>query len=232
MSDASDLVAACRSLGASRTALVIRHAARIHDPGRLDQEPYLPLSDAGRRAAWTLGTQLPTDVDLHLRCSPWPRCRETALHIRGGSHEVSGSAGSPVDDAGLQPFFILNQRAVFEICSVDGGGKRFFRSWLKGEAPQGLMLSPESAIRRQLGCVVSGLSAGGNAGVHLFVTHDCNVHLLRHFCLKALGGDVEYLDGVAFLILSGRVHVLSHLVEQPVEITRDLLDVVEMASSS
>ena len=155
----------------------MRHAARgALPPGRPGTE--VPLNDAGRAAAWALGTQLGPRV-RSLRSSPVGRCVETATLIGQGARL---DLPCPLDVMLGEPgAFITHGRLAWE---------SFRRLPLPAVIEALMRPSPVPPGFRPPGQAVPMLvqhllhQTRGQPGLHIAVTHDYMVTLLA---LQLLG---------------------------------------------
>lgn len=199
--------------GIKKMSVFVRHGDRYYDPANLRNEPFLPLTEHGKKQSYEFGLQLPSEPYYHFFSSPVIRCVETAYQIEKGCIKCGAQTQVNSILPNLGPFFIKDRSAVFSHCMAEGP-EVFFQLWLKGQISEEVMLPPKLAIREQLTQVMVGLVEQGQLHLNVYVTHDVNLYLIRELCL---GQDIEEvgridpLEGLVFFEQNGTVHISNHL---------------------
>jgi broad specificity phosphatase PhoE len=189
-------------------AVLLRHSAR----GRLSDtrsSPLVPLSDEGRAAARAFGRGLPTGRRVVLRHSWVERCRETADLIAEGYREAGGRAEVAGADGPLGASYVRDLDALASLADTLGRG--FVRPWLDGTADPAVIAPPAEAAAGMTDRIVRLLADSAPGDLHLLVTHDWNVLVVREVCLGVRHEDAgwaDYLDGVVFRPDGGGVEAI------------------------
>jgi broad specificity phosphatase PhoE len=178
---------------------VLRHSAR-DDITDVRDAPFVPLNAYGLEAARALGAALPKGRRLILRHSPIPRCQQTAEEILAGygSGELQGA------DEGLGIPYVLD---LDRLAGLAGhmGQREFAGKWFADELDPGVVQPAEEAARALATLASDRLRAAQPGELHLLVSHDWNVLLLRERLMGIAHGDVgwlDFLDGVVFAQLA------------------------------
>ena len=170
-------------------ALLLRHAAREALPeGEAGNS--VPITDSGRQSAGDLGAAL----GGRLRClhsSPVLRCVQTAEALAAGS----GAAVTVVTDRllGDPGVFVVDGARAWSNWEALGHEGVMMRLIAGGEALPG-MARPAEAARRLVQHLLE--VAGGQVGVHVFVTHDS---VLAATAAHLLGEPLAPVDWPLFL---------------------------------
>lgn len=199
--------------GIRKMSILVRHGDRHYDPANLQNEPFLPLTEHGKQRSYEFGFQLPSEPSYHFFSSHVIRCVETAYQIEKGCIKRGDRTQVNIIVPNLAPFFVKDHSAVFTSCAVDGP-EAFFKSWLRGQISEEIMLPPKLAIREQLEPIMSGLVEQDYLCLNMYVTHDVNLYLIRELCLGQKIEDVgriEPLEGLVFFEKDRVVQVSNHL---------------------
>lgn len=191
-------------------ALLVRHAERgpvesldTHELVRLTERGHLQAQEAGRQIA-----SLSTHVVLHH--SPVERCGETARGIATGAQAAGGAAvvRGTVDTLG-NPFIKDRARAW---ALVRQRGPRFIREWFDGKLPAEVFEPRAQAARAQLLAVDGALRATDVDTVHVLVTHDWNLAIVREEWLGITPERAwpDFLDGVVVSVDGDDLVVEAH----------------------
>lgn len=190
------LLQALERVPESRGAVaVLRHSAR-DDITDVREAPFVPLNTKGIEAARAFGEALPRGRRLALRHSPIPRCQQTAEHILEGygSGELEGA------DEGLGIPYVLDLSRLIALAGRMGQ-RDFAARWFSDDLEQGVV-QPSAEAARALATLATARLAEAQAGdLHLLVSHDWNVLLLRERLMGLAHQDVgwlEFLDGIVF----------------------------------
>ena len=217
-----DLISRARNNGADHVAVVMRHSARTYLPGIRDFEN--KLTDEGRELAVAFGKALPNDVHVRAYSSPVDRCVETAEKIVAGHEQSGGEAKRRRDIEILGNSHILDF-ARFAKVVQEFGLEKVYPKWFAGELAPDLLLPSQTLAQLIAHVVLEKLDRPvGGPQVDVLVSHDMNLYPMRHHLLDQTiddCGPVNYLDGLVFYVLDGRVHVQSHHGE-PVPLTLQL----------
>lgn len=190
------LLQALMRVPASRGAVaVMRHSAR-DDITDIRDAPFVPLNEAGMEAARAFGAALPKGRRLVLRHSPIPRCEQTATQILLGY----GGGASEGPDEGLGIPYVLDLSGLVALAG-QMGQREFATRWFKDDLAPGVV-QPSAVAARALATLATERLERADAGdIHLLVSHDWNVLLLRErlmgIALQEVGW-LAFLDGVVF----------------------------------
>ena len=182
--------------------MFVRHAERepvldlrTHERARLTPQGHADAKESGALLA-----KLSSYVRVHH--SPVERCGETARGLVEGAAAAGARAEVIRELQALGSPFIVNPERVSELIGPgEAKGrinfKQFMRDWFDGRHPPEILMARGPAAVTQLGCVVEHLGTAQEDGVHVFVSHDWNIMLVRE---EVLGIKLEdkwphYLDG-------------------------------------
>lgn len=194
MNIATDIVALPAWRDRSGLVVFIRHGERESVPSHEFPRHDAPLTANGRREAEAMGA-LFADRLGEVRCSPVPRCVDTAAAVLAGAKGTR----TPVHDRLLGnpgAFVVDGDRAMSEL--VARGFHPAARQLGLGEQLPGFA-NPDLATT-QLLTLARSLLRARPPGVHLLVTHDL---ILSTMVARIRGGALEehewpgYLHGVA-----------------------------------
>jgi len=215
-----EVVRRLRKEGVANQVLLMRHSARHYseDP-RL--EPFMGLTDEGKRASLAFGRGLSAEVPVTPCSSYIGRCIETAYLLQRGSG-CRQDRFNTLEEA-LSPFYVKDfERTVGLIMEYDLTG--FIRRWIEGEFSHEVMAPAFDAASVMLR-FAEGLLAEDTPGLTVAVTHDWNLFAVKEFALKLpheTWGKVAYLEGVLFYRDGGRLMAVNHQ-RQPVAVDEALL---------
>lgn len=172
------------SIDPNRSVLLIRHGQRepIYD---IRQSERAALTVSGRKSAHLLGQRLRRLQPTRIFCSPVRRCLHTGEAMQRGIGHRTRAKLIPDCDFLAMPY-LLDLTACLELASRIGAGP-FLRVWFDGRLSPNMVMPPAKAARlllRQLDIC----RRWWKKGLHIHVTHDWNLILLRNF---ALGGDID-----------------------------------------
>ena len=178
-----------------RAVAVLRHSARDEITTMRDA-PFVPLNARGLEAAEAFGAALPEGRHLVLWHSPILRCQETAEQIlRGyGGGTIRGA------DEGLGIPYVLDLAALADL-ATRMGQREFATRWFLDDLEEGVVQPSEDAARTLAALATGRLAAAKPGEIHLLVSHDWNVMLLRERLLGLRHQEVgwlDFLDGVVF----------------------------------
>jgi len=189
-------------------AVLLRHSARERLTDTRSS-PLVPLSDEGRAAARAFGRGLPPGRRVVLRHSWVDRCRETADRIAEGYREAGGRAEVAGADEPLGASYVRDLDALASLADAQGRG--FVRPWLDGTADPAAIAPPAEAAAGMTDRIAALLAGSAPGDLHLLVTHDWNVLVVREVCLGVRHEDVgwaDYLDGVVFRPDGGGIEMI------------------------
>lgn len=223
-----EVVRQLRNEGVTNQVLLMRHSARHYsnDP-RL--EPFMGLTDGGKRASLAFGRGLGAEVPVTPCSSYIGRCIETAYLLQRGSGCRTDHLNT-LEEA-LSPFYVKDfQRTVELILEHDLTG--FIRRWIDGEFSPEVMAPAADAASVMLRFAEGHLTAEA-PGLTVAVTHDWNLFTVKEFALKLpheTWGKVGYLEGVVLYRDGGRLMAVNHQ-RQPVAVDEALLATGEAAAA-
>ena len=178
----------------SPVALLIRHSARNDIPDG-DTGIELPLNDLGIRLCQELGRELVGRVKS-ARSSPVLRCVQTAKLL----HQAADTDGEVILDKrlGAPGAYVLDEQVAWGNWLVHGN-EGVIQHLVSGSWALPGMADPAEAAN---GLIAHFLEcAGGEPGLHLFISHDS---IVTPTVARALSQDMpksqwpEYLDASAF----------------------------------
>lgn len=194
-----------------RTALLVRHAERgpvkslaTHEEVRLTERGHRQAQQAGRQIA-----ALSSSLTLHH--SPVERCGETARSIATGAVEAGAAARveGKVETLG-NPFIKDRKRAWALVHEI---GPRFIREWFDGKLPADVFEPRAAAAHAQLAAVDGALATAGDLeAIHVLVTHDWNLALVREELLGITPERAwpDFLDGVVVSVEGDELLIEAH----------------------
>ncbi|SCY28129.1 histidine phosphatase family protein [Desulfoluna spongiiphila] len=215
-----DVVRQLRNEGVTHQVLLMRHSARHYsnDP-RL--EPFMGLTDEGKRAALAFGCGLGAELPVTPCSSYIGRCIETAYLLQRGSG-CRADHFNTLEEA-LSPFYVKDfEQTVGLILKHDLTG--FIRRWIDGAFSPEVMAPADHAASVMLK-FAEGHLAGETPGLTVAVTHDWNLFAVKEFALKLsheTWGKVGYLEGVLLYRKEGRLMAVNHQ-SQPMAVDEALL---------
>ena len=178
--------------------VLLRHAGRVYDDSRPASEPFLPLTEQGKRDSLAFGAAFPPGPVYSLLSSPWGRCVETAYLIARGCIARGFDAAVPVIADWLAPFYFRDLEEICSRCATQGP-QQVFRQWLYGELPADLIQPPRAALHFLLGMISPLLGENRTPHVRVCVTHDSHLYLMRDLLLGQpfdTSGPITFLEGI------------------------------------
>lgn len=202
--------------GANRISLMMRHAARKYD---LDfrKEPFLGLTDEGKRSALEFGRYLPPGYELRPYSSYIGRCIETAYLMDKGYTMSGGATRTPEIEEKLAPFYIMDIKKIVSMASTHDVFS-FIRKWIDGGIPEDVIMSPYSASFHMLE-FLKQLLVSEKPVINICITHDWNMYLMREIFLGLMqedAGEVAFLEGIAIYEKGGELFMAGKGVERQI----------------
>ena len=198
--------------GVEKISLIIRHSERFFSEDA-QMEPFMGLTPEGKAYAAQLGAALRPGPSLQLHSSFFGRCIETAYLIdkgytRANNHLLDHNCTQQM----LAPFYIKDIGTAIHMVE-DQGSKQFLRNWFDNRIDDTVMEHPEKTADRLCEFMVDRIQSMDGTGVSLCVSHDWNIFPIKEFKMKMpheTGGDVGYLDGLAFYRENDQFWLTSH----------------------
>ncbi len=189
-----DLLQAAQDSGQTAVFSLVRHSARHY--GQADNDLDNPLSEEGRELCRRFGQALPRWTTLTTSASSSGRCIETAELV--ASTHLSSPASTPALPKELAVFYVRDMRRVGAMMKHEGS-PAVLQRWFNNDLSSDVMQPPAEAADRILRHIHEQLETPGSKGLHLGVTHDWTLYLLRQQWLGlglATAPPVNYLDGM------------------------------------
>ncbi|MFW5988932.1 MAG: hypothetical protein ACOCPQ_01735 [Desulfosudaceae bacterium] len=207
--DTARLAAEMISEGVDRGMVVMRHAARHYDPDNLLNEPFMCLTEEGRRHSFDWGRQFPATTRLNLFSSHIGRCIETAYLVDKGYLAAGGRTRGNLIEKTLSPFYVADAQRLFReyLPRPD-----FFSAWFNEEIPGSVIMPPGRIVSAKQAFWRQRIMEGSHShkGWDVCVTHDWNLYLIRHVLCGISIEDqekVDYLGGVVIFADEGRCYL-------------------------
>ncbi|MCP4753334.1 MAG: histidine phosphatase family protein [Proteobacteria bacterium] len=200
--------------GIGKLAVIMRHSARHYDSENPFNEPFLGLTEEGKKLSYKVGEKLPTGPCLRLFSSPVGRCIETAYQIEKGNMSVNGKTRDAILDMKLTAFYVKNIIETFTAIS-EKGTLAFFREWFDGRVSSDILDPPEEAAATLVRFLVERLDETADSHLDICVSHDWNMYLIKEFFLGLKHeevGDVEYLEGVIVFRQDNSLYITNHQI--------------------
>lgn len=198
--------------GIDRMSLMLRHSKRDYHPD-VHMEPFMCLTDEGRNLAFELGSRLPENMSLSFFSSHIGRCIETAYLIdKGFVSKTGGYTGHNQVARPVAPFYVKDLVSVVDIVKKKDVFT-FIRSWIDGKISEDVLVNAKDAANTMLRFLVGGLRESDVNTLHVSVTHDWNVYLIKEFALglpHETFGRIDYLEGVVLFEKDGEIHITNH----------------------
>jgi hypothetical protein len=215
-----ELVRRLAESGSDRISLIMRHSARSYDAD-MRKEPFLGLTQEGKKMALEFGRKLPDGFQLRSFSSYIGRCIETAYLIDRGYSMKGGATGIPEIEERLAPFYIIDLRKILGMASSYTAAA-FIRKWIDGGIPEDIMMSPSSASFQMLDFLKHKLEDDpyGSRVLNVCITHDWNMYLIRELFLgirQEEAGEVAFLEGVAVYEKGGEFFIAGRGVERRIK---------------
>ena len=198
--------------GIDRMSLILRHSKRDYHPD-VHMEPFMCLTEEGRNLAFELGAALPENLSLSFFSSHIGRCIETAYLIdKGFVARTGGYTEHNQVTRTVAPFYVKDLVRVVDIVKTMDVFT-FIRNWIDGKLPEDVLMNARDAADKMLRFLAGGLRESDVNTLHVSVTHDWNVYLIKEFALglpHESFGRIEYLEGVVLFEKDGKIHVANH----------------------
>ncbi len=198
--------------GIDRMSLILRHSKRDYHTD-VHMEPFMCLTDEGRTLAFKLGEGLPENLSLKLFSSHIGRCIETAYLIdKGFVNKTGGYTEHNRVVRSVAPFYVRDMVKVVEIVKKTDVFT-FIRNWIDGKIPEDILMNAREAAEKMFRFLAGGLRESDVNTLHVSVTHDWNVYLLKEFGLDLpheTFGKIAYLEGVVLFEKDGAIHIANH----------------------
>lgn len=186
--------------GHKKIGVLIRHSERFY-PEETEREPFMGLTDPGKKYAHDLGTQLPPSVVPQLYSSPLGRCIETAYLIDKGFTSKTGISTSHNQlNRCLAPFYVKDIKKAMDLVN-EIKSMQFLRQWFDNQMSEEMMEHPVKTADKICGFMVDRLKALKTDQIAICVSHDWNIFPIKEFKMNLRleeSGDVGYLDSVVF----------------------------------
>ncbi len=201
--------------GIDKMSLMLRHSKRDYHKD-VHMEPFMCLTDEGRDIAFQLGAALPENLSLKFFSSHIGRCIETAYLIdKGFVNKTGGFTESNRVSKAVAPFYVNDIGRVVEIVKKTDVST-FIRNWIDGDISEDILMNAKEASGRMFRFLAGGLLESDRNSLHVSVTHDWNVYLLKEFGLglpHEAYGKIAYLEGVVLFEKEGEVYIVNHQKE-------------------
>jgi hypothetical protein len=198
---ALSLLRRIKDLDPTRPAVMhIRHTERpVIEPGDVNGIKKLS-TELGRKAAYEMGSALPTDRKYRLYHTYIERSKETVEEIhRGilsndGTSEVVGSVlFSTIVDLERFPEYV--DREIEEEPS-EGLSMTLFTKWISGHFPPWIRVPAIEFAQRAASAMMKNLGSAGGDAFDIYVSHDIFVGAFQLFWFGVFPSDwVDFLDG-------------------------------------
>jgi hypothetical protein len=206
-----ELIKDLLSRGINKFSVMLRHSARYYDHEHPEMEPFLVLTEEGKRYSLELGCALPEGLEINLFSSAFGRCIETAYMIDKGYVSKNGTTYHNRVEKLLSPSYV---KKPFELAATLGKPHSdFIRTWFDGEIPLDIMESPKKAAGDILQGLVERLPGLSENSININVTHDWNLYLVKEQIMGLKHeevGPVEYLEGLVVYESAGQVFIENH----------------------
>jgi hypothetical protein len=187
--------------GITKISVLLRHSERFFSKDPL-KEPFMGLTDKGKKSAFDLGANLGPEPVPVLYSSSIGRCIETAYLIDKGfcaGHNNITTDHNRLDDR-LTPFYIKDMvKAVHMV--QETGVSLFLRNWFDSAIDEAVMDNPADTANTLCKFMVEKIMGLQDNQICLCISHDWNIFPVREFKMglkHETAGDVDYLDGVVF----------------------------------
>jgi len=204
--------------GITKICALIRHSDRFYstEPG---MEPFMGLTDNGKKYAYDFGTRLRSAFPPKLYSSLMGRCVETAYLIDKG---FAACHGSNLEhnrmDKTLFAFYIKDfEKAVRMFRSMNAN--TFLREWFDGKLDDTIMQDPQETVDTLVRFIDEQVRSLDGQQIGICVSHDWNIYPIKEFKMGLsleTSGSVGYLDGVVFFEKNGTTYLTSHQMDTPI----------------
>ncbi len=186
--------------GIKKISVLIRHSDRFFSKeARL--EPFMGLTDKGKKFAFDFGAGLRPDAMPKLCSSFLGRCVETAFLIDKGFTEknkvnLDHNCMNPM----LSPFYVKDIEKAVPLIEKQGN-EIFLRNWFDNCIDESIMENPEKTSDILSEFMTEQIKNLKKNQIAVCVSHDWNIYPLKEFKLglkHETEGQVGYLDGLVF----------------------------------
>ena len=183
--------------GALRGLIVLRHSARHYDTDNPINEPFMGLTEEGKRLSFDWGKALPPGRHLNFFSSFIGRCIETAYLMDKGYVTAGGATSHNMIELTLSPFYVKDALRLFD---EHIKGADFVTAWFNRDVPAEIIDPPEQVAVTMQNFWEKRFSDNTLADhLDICVTHDWNLYVLQWYFLgipSEKREKVDYLDGL------------------------------------
>ncbi|WP_457553226.1 histidine phosphatase family protein [Desulfobacula sp.] len=198
--------------GIKKISVLIRHSDRFFsEDARL--EPFMGLTDGGKKFAVEFGTNLRPIPLPRLYSSFLGRCIETAFLIDKGFTKKNNQA---IDhnclDVMLSPFYIKDMEKAVHAVEKQGSLK-FLRDWFDNKIDDSIMEDPQKTADLLCEFMKDKIKNLKTNQMAICVSHDWNIYPLKEFKLGLkleAAGEVGYLDGLVFFEKGNQYYITNY----------------------
>lgn len=197
--------------GVQKIGVLIRHSDRFFsDDSHL--EPFMGLTDEGKRFAVEFGAAMGPKQMPKLCSSFLGRCVETAFLIDKGYTQKNNQAlehncMNPM----LSPFYVKDIEKALPLIEHQGNDT-FIRNWFDKQIDESIMENPEKTSDILSEFMTDQIQRLQKNQIAICVSHDWNIYPLKEFRLglkHETAGPVGYLDGIVFFENNSRFYITS-----------------------
>ncbi len=198
------------SQGVDSYCLLLRHSQRHYD-AFIPEDIFHSLTEDGKQASYDLGLHFRKSSNIQFYSSPIIRCVETSYQIEKGCLEQGISTSVTKIDPNLLGMYIRDRETYYSRLAQEGLSS-LLSAWFSGDISEYVMMPAEEAKNIHLSWIKNTLLSTSKPCVHIGVTHDWNLHLLRKLCLgqdTATLPQVGFLEGIVFFEKENKFYAIN-----------------------
>ncbi len=202
--------------GIKNMSVIIRHSER-HFTDVSRTEPFMGLTENGKKYAYDFGMALTSIPKPLLVSSFFGRCIETAYLIDKG---FTNKHSQPLDHTQLEPllspFYINNPDKAIPIL-LKIGDQAFLRNWFDGSIDESIMENPKKTVdilcELMINQIKNQVKNQKDKGLTICISHDWNIYPVKELKLGMKleeSDDVGYLDALIFFKKDNQYYITSY----------------------
>ncbi|SDU63388.1 histidine phosphatase family protein [Desulfobacula phenolica] len=195
-----------------KISVLVRHSDRMFTEDA-NLEPFMTLTDEGKKNAFEFGADLRSAPLPRLYSSFLGRCIETAYLIdKGFTKTHNQTLDHNCTNEMLTPFYVIDMDETVHRVKKQGNAL-FLRNWFDKLIDERIMENPEKTANRLSEFMIEQIKKSDENRIAVCVSHDWNIYVLKEFKLglkHETSGDVDFLDGVVFFEKENQYYIINH----------------------